>query len=97
MPHSIPSSLAIDAANTYGDWRDDLLRDGYAVVKGVIPQKRCDYYIEKMYEWVGRFPWAFDRNDRSTWGEEHLPTHMKGGMYHGYRVQHEKFMWEART
>ncbi|PCH08937.1 Hypothetical protein PENO1_004240 [Penicillium occitanis (nom. inval.)] len=97
MPHSTPSSPAIDAAKTYGDWRDDLLRDGYAVVKDVIPRERCDYYIEKMYDWVGRFPWGFDRNDRSTWGEEQLPTHMKGGMYHGYRVQHEKFMWEART
>ncbi|KAF3049939.1 hypothetical protein E8E11_010031 [Didymella keratinophila] len=33
----------------------------------------------------------------STWAKEHLPEHMKGGMYHGYKVQHEKVIWDART
>lgn len=67
------------------------------VVKKAIPQERRDYYIDKTFERLERFPWGFDRRDRSTWGEEHLHTHIKGGMYYGYRVQHEKFMWEART
>lgn len=33
----------------YGDWRDDLLRDGYAVVKGAIPRERALEYADKMY------------------------------------------------
>jgi hypothetical protein len=37
---------------TYGDWRDDLARDGYAVVKGAIPRDRADKYADKMYSWL---------------------------------------------
>ncbi|RDW79243.1 putative phytanoyldioxygenase [Aspergillus mulundensis] len=94
MPHAVNT---LDTTHSYGDWRDDLFKNGFVVVKNVIPKERCDYYIAKMFEWAERFPWGFDRNDKSTWTPEHLPTHMKGGMYHGYRVQHEKFIWEART
>jgi hypothetical protein len=39
-----------DAA--YGDWRDDLARDGYAVIKGAIPKERADKYADKMYSWL---------------------------------------------
>lgn len=65
--------------------------------KNAISPERCEYYIDKMFQWLESFPLGFDRNNRSTWTEQHLPTHIKGGMYHGYRIQHEKFMWEART
>lgn len=37
---------------TYGDFRDDLLRDGYAVVKGAIPQDRALGYVDNMYKWL---------------------------------------------
>ena len=37
---------------TYGDFRDDLLRDGYAVVKGAIPQEKALAYVDNMYEWL---------------------------------------------
>lgn len=33
----------------FGDWRDDLLRDGYAVVKGAIPRERALNYADRMY------------------------------------------------
>ncbi|KAG9600568.1 hypothetical protein KCU77_g13153, partial [Aureobasidium melanogenum] len=89
MPHA-------DYQETTTQWHKDLLRDGFAVVKHAVPKERCQYYIEQMFDWLERFPFGFDRNDKSTWTEKHLPTHMKGGMYHGYRVQHEKFVWEAR-
>jgi hypothetical protein len=36
----------------YGDWRDDLVRDGYAVVKGAIPRDRADKYADAMYGWL---------------------------------------------
>lgn len=32
----------------FGDWRDDLLRDGFAVVKGAIPQERALSYANRM-------------------------------------------------
>lgn len=34
---------------SYGDWRDDLLRNGYAVIKAAIPRERADGYADKMY------------------------------------------------
>jgi hypothetical protein len=36
----------------YGDFRDDLVRDGYAVVKGAIPRERALKYVEEMYDWL---------------------------------------------
>ncbi|KAE9989013.1 hypothetical protein EG328_003330 [Venturia inaequalis] len=94
MPHS--TAQTIDDSKGHADWRDDLFRDGYVVVSGVLEQGKCDKYIQDMFSWLEKFPYGFDRNNKETWTEEHLPTHMKGGMYHGYSVQHERFMWEAR-
>lgn len=42
--------IVIDGNNRrYGDWRDDLVRDGYAVVKGAIPRERALSYANRMY------------------------------------------------
>lgn len=96
MPHPTNQNT-VDDSKVYGDWRDELFQNGYVVIKNAISKERCNYYIEKMFQWLESFPWGFDRNDRSTWTDRHLPEHIKGGMYHGYRVQHERFMWEARS
>ena len=34
---------------SFGDWRDDLVRDGYAVVKGAVPPERALKYADQMY------------------------------------------------
>lgn len=45
-----PTRMRMDGTDArYGDWRDDLLRDGYAVVKGAIPCERALEYADKMY------------------------------------------------
>lgn len=36
----------------FGDFRDDLARDGYAVVKGAIPKERALKYADEMYSWL---------------------------------------------
>lgn len=36
----------------FGDWRDDLARDGYAVIKGAIPGERADKYADQMFTWL---------------------------------------------
>lgn len=36
----------------YGDFRDDLTRDGYAIVKGAIPREKAVEYSNKMYSWL---------------------------------------------
>lgn len=36
----------------FGDFRDDLARDGYAVVKGAVPRDRALKYADDMYSWL---------------------------------------------
>ena len=50
----LASSAALKDGVTpnYGDWRDDLIRDGYAIVKGAIPRERADKYADAMYSWL---------------------------------------------
>jgi hypothetical protein len=67
----------IDTDQHHGDWRDDLFRDGFAVVKGVISQERSQKYVDDMLAWLENFPFGFDRNDSQTWSTDHLPTHIK--------------------
>jgi hypothetical protein len=55
--HAIPPSVVHDTPEldcldfsgktTYNDWRDDLVRDGYAVVKGVISKDKANYYTRE--------------------------------------------------
>ena len=73
MPHAIIPDVEV----IYGDWRDDLFRDGFTVIKNVISKEKAAGYAESMIQWLEKFPLGFDRNDPSTWTEEHLPAHMK--------------------
>jgi hypothetical protein len=34
------------------DWHRDLIRDGFAVVKGAIPRERADGYANDMFTWL---------------------------------------------
>jgi hypothetical protein len=77
----------------FGDWRDELVTKGYAVVKAV-PREKALEYREECFKWLESFPLGFDRNDVSTWKNEHLPVHVKGGMFHGYGYCHEKHVSE---
>jgi hypothetical protein len=76
MPHSIDAHT-IDTLQKYGDWRDDLFRDGFVVVKGIISPEKSQAYIQDMFTWLEKFPFGFDRKKPETWSEEYLPTHMK--------------------
>jgi len=38
--------------SAFGDFRDDLQRDGFAVVKGAVPRERADQYAEQMFQWL---------------------------------------------
>lgn len=49
---SSPEALKDGSKPTYGDFRDDLIRDGYAVIKGAIPRERADKYADSMYSWL---------------------------------------------
>lgn len=45
--------MRIDGTDAkFGDFRDDLARDGYAVVKGAIPRDRALKYADEMFSWL---------------------------------------------
>jgi hypothetical protein len=50
--HLSSEAVKDGAKQSYGDFRDDLLRDGYAVIKGAIPRERADKYADAMYSWL---------------------------------------------
>ncbi|KAI9638809.1 uncharacterized protein MKK02DRAFT_31126 [Dioszegia hungarica] len=77
-------------------WQEDLRRDGWAVVKGVIPRERALANIDKCYEYIESFGLGFDRNDRSTWKPENMPHFYKGGLFVNYGSGHEQFIWDIK-
>lgn len=44
--------LCSEADQHHGDFRDDLSRDGFAIVKGAIPRARADQYADEMFSWL---------------------------------------------
>ena len=67
----------LGSSTTYGDWRDQLVSDGYVVVKGVLTLERAQSYVDRMMGWLESFPFGFDRDRKSTWTAEHLPPNLK--------------------
>lgn len=46
-------ALKVDGSDpVYGDWRDDLARDGFAVVKEAVPRTKAENYADAMYGWL---------------------------------------------
>ncbi|KAJ5812712.1 Phytanoyl-CoA dioxygenase [Penicillium robsamsonii] len=80
----------------YGDWRDDLENQGYAIIKNAIDPERARGYQRKALDWLKSFNPALDLDDPSTWTRDNLPVHSKINTFNGYCVTHEKFMWDAR-
>ncbi|KAH9842200.1 Phytanoyl-CoA dioxygenase [Teratosphaeria destructans] len=78
-------------------WHKDLVRDGYAVVKGAVPRERAEGYVDEMYSWLEAFDLGFKRDDPSTIRKEHLPVINEKGMCMSYSVAHEDFVWRVRS
>jgi len=79
MPHaqSVATESLIVSAKTAADWKNDLARNGYVVVKNVISEEKAAYYVDQMQEWLEGFGLGYNRSDKSTWKPENLPTNMK--------------------
>jgi hypothetical protein len=77
-----PNKLFSKSDAKHGDFRDDLLRDGFCVVKGAIPRERADQYAEEMYKYVETFKGGlgFKRDDPSTYLETNMPVINEKGM-----------------
>ncbi|EMD67092.1 hypothetical protein GGP41_007027 [Bipolaris sorokiniana] len=93
-----PKRLFRQEGLVYGDWRDDIIRDGYVVVKGAIPRDRADGYADEMMSWLENFAGGlgFKRDDPSTVVESKMPIINEKGMCLGYGIAHETFAWSVR-
>ncbi|OJD32137.1 phytanoyl-dioxygenase [Diplodia corticola] len=81
---------------TYNDWRDDLLRDGYAIVKSAIPADKASQYRDRAHSWLTSFDTPLSLNDPRTWTAANLPVQSKINTFSAYCVSHEAFMWDVR-
>ncbi|CDK26256.1 unnamed protein product [Kuraishia capsulata CBS 1993] len=82
----------------HNDWRDDFTRDGYVVIKGVIPTERALGYRKRMLDYLKTFDNPeLDYKDNSTWIAENLPAHNPHNIFFYYSCIHEDFAWEVRT
>ncbi|KAJ5810714.1 uncharacterized protein N7503_002932 [Penicillium pulvis] len=81
----------------FGDFRDDLTRDGFAVVKGAIAREKALTYADAMYSWLEDFQLGFDRNDPATVHKDKLPMINEKGMCLHYGLSHESFVWDVRS
>ncbi|KAI5477303.1 phytanoyl-CoA dioxygenase family protein [Pseudohyphozyma bogoriensis] len=89
--------IDFSGATTYGDFRDDLVRDGYAVVKGVVSPERAGMYVDEMQSWLEGFGLGYKRDDPSTVREECLPVMHQKGLLQAYGATHESFTWGVRS
>ncbi|KAI5480129.1 hypothetical protein MNV49_001789 [Pseudohyphozyma bogoriensis] len=80
----------------YGDWRDELASEGFYVVKGAVSREKGLEYRDRALTWQENFGLGFKRGDVSTYKNECLPVHVKGGMVNGYAVGHEDWVWDLR-
>ncbi|KAF9043649.1 hypothetical protein BDZ89DRAFT_1059571 [Hymenopellis radicata] len=92
-----PLTPTLDPNVKYGDFRDDLARQGWAVVPGVLAKDKCDAYITRMHAWLESFGLGYKREDPSTWDMSNLPVGHRGGLFNNYGVAHEQFMWDLRS
>ena len=67
----------VDISTVHGDWRDQLIQDGFVILKNVISPDRARYYLDSLFDWLETFPYGFKKDDKSTWGPTHLPAHVK--------------------
>lgn len=80
----------------FGDWRDDLQNQGYAIIKNAIDPDKAKHYQRRALDWLTSFNTPLDLDDPSTWTRDNLPDHSEINTFNGYSVTHEKFMWDAR-
>jgi len=75
----------------------DLVRDGYAVVKGTVEKQKALAYAEEIKEWLEGFGLGYKRDDPSTNREECLPIIHQKGLLQAYGATHESFTWAVRS
>jgi ectoine hydroxylase-related dioxygenase (phytanoyl-CoA dioxygenase family) len=82
----------------YDDWRADLQRDGYVVLKNAIPYEKALEYQQQAFKWLKSFGNdELDLSNPDTWIAKNIPKQSSiTNTFDSYAIAHEKFMWNAR-
>lgn len=72
--------LDFSGKTVYGDFRDDLIRDGVAVIKGAVPKERAAQYASDFHSYLEGFGLGYKRDDPSTVNYDMLPIINEKGM-----------------
>jgi hypothetical protein len=84
----------------FGDFRDDLARDGVAVIKGAI-SRRGHLASSLMTPRLGTMITSLSSSLTGQYIEQQLIISFtysyRLGMYDAYGIQHEQFVWDIRT
>ncbi|KAK4057267.1 hypothetical protein OIO90_001764 [Microbotryomycetes sp. JL221] len=99
LVHDTPELDCLDFSGktVYNDFRDDLVRDGYAVIKNAVPEDKAAYYVSEIHQWLEDFNLGYKRDDPSTIREECLPVIVDKGLVQAYGAPHESFTWAVRS
>ncbi|KAH8883310.1 phytanoyl-CoA dioxygenase [Thozetella sp. PMI_491] len=95
-PRIIPSPALTAISEDLPDFRGDLARDGYVVIKNAVPVDTALAYQEKAWGWLSSFKTGLDFQKPETWVQQNLPQQNSIRTFAAYCVAHEKFMWDAR-
>ncbi|KAH8772251.1 hypothetical protein F5882DRAFT_506036 [Hyaloscypha sp. PMI_1271] len=74
---ALDNEYAEAGAINYGDWMGGFYHNGFAVVKGCIPEEKAKHYQSKALDWRQSFNLGFDPKDESIWTKAHLPEGFK--------------------
>ncbi|CUM66658.1 uncharacterized protein PRCAT00004334001 [Priceomyces carsonii] len=83
-------------SKTYNDWRQDFLKDGYAILKGAISPEKSKEYQNRAFNWVTSFGTELDISKAETWKEENIPAQTDFNVFCSNAIAHEEFMWDIR-
>jgi hypothetical protein len=57
----------------YGDFRDHLQSQGFAVIKNALDPEKAKYYQQKALDWLTSFGTPLGLDDPSTWTADNIP------------------------
>ncbi|GAM23586.1 hypothetical protein SAMD00019534_067610, partial [Acytostelium subglobosum LB1] len=98
--YTMSESILEESCNTFREdwpqWRKDLYNNGWAIVRNVVPEERCEVYRSAFWKWLEDFGTGIDRNKRSTWTDEKWPSNIHG-ILQQYSFGQNQFVWDIRS
>ena len=65
------------------NWRAHLMKEGFVVLKGVLPKKDVDKSISLVFDWLESLNENIKRNDVSTWSNKNRFPGCRRGLLTG--------------